>query len=158
MEMIFSTAICGVIWAIFGGQPMVIMGGTGPVLVFTRVLYEFNHDVLKQPFLPMYGVVGLWAGLFIVLVSVFNLSKYMRYCTRFTDEIFAALISFIFITIQLNNGLKNTHTLMILLAVSMNAMSLCFGFFFLSPPTVYSFVQSGSTIRLFPPKNSCHAR
>eukprot|EP00479_Gromia_sphaerica_P012171 TRINITY_DN6299_c0_g1_i1.p1 TRINITY_DN6299_c0_g1~~TRINITY_DN6299_c0_g1_i1.p1 ORF type:complete len:96 (-),score=6.64 TRINITY_DN6299_c0_g1_i1:10-297(-) len=42
-------------------------------------------------------MVGLWSAFLLILCSIFNISKYMKYCTRFTDEIFAGLISIIFI-------------------------------------------------------------
>ncbi|NOY92460.1 MAG: hypothetical protein GXP55_14800 [Deltaproteobacteria bacterium] len=61
MEMIVATAIGGVIYAITAGQPLTILGGTGPLLVFTGVLFELC-DRLGQPFLPVYAWVGLWTG------------------------------------------------------------------------------------------------
>ena len=35
--MLMATSICGMAFALLGGQPVVIMGGTGPLLVFTQV-------------------------------------------------------------------------------------------------------------------------
>jgi MFS superfamily sulfate permease-like transporter len=39
-EVLFSTAICGVILSLFGGQPLLIVGVTGPISVFSRSLFE----------------------------------------------------------------------------------------------------------------------
>ena len=44
-----------------------------------------------------YAWVGLWSGGFILILAITDASCLMRYFTRFTDEIFAALISIIFI-------------------------------------------------------------
>ena len=96
VEMIVASAFCGVIFALFAGQPLVILGGTGPLLVFTAILYRLCSD-LSLPFLPCYGWVGLWSAAFVILLSVTDASCLMRYFTRFTDEIFSALISLIFI-------------------------------------------------------------
>jgi mannitol/fructose-specific phosphotransferase system IIA component (Ntr-type) len=96
VEMIAATAACGVIYAIIAGQPLIILGGTGPVLIFTALLYQ-NCTDLEIPFLPTYAWVGFWTALLVVLMSVTDSSCLMRYFTRFTDEIFAALISLIFI-------------------------------------------------------------
>ncbi len=96
VEMIAASAFCGVIFALVSGQPLVILGGTGPLLVFTAILYRLCAD-LGVPFLPVYGWVGLWAAGFLVILAVTDASCLMRYFTRFTDEIFSGLISMIFI-------------------------------------------------------------
>ncbi|MCR9095325.1 MAG: PTS sugar transporter subunit IIA [bacterium] len=96
MEMIVATAIGGTLYALFSGQPLTILGGTGPMLVFTGMLYELC-GLLELPFLPAYAWVGLWTAAFTILCAVTGASSLIRYCTRFTDEVFALLISLIFI-------------------------------------------------------------
>ncbi|KAH9514096.1 Sodium bicarbonate cotransporter 3, partial [Bulinus truncatus] len=41
LESILSGAICGIIYALFSGQPLTIIGSTGPVLVFETILNHF---------------------------------------------------------------------------------------------------------------------
>ncbi len=41
-EMIVGSAVCGVIFALFSGQPLVIIGVTGPILVFEENLYSVS--------------------------------------------------------------------------------------------------------------------
>jgi len=96
VEMITASAFCGVVFALFSGQPLVILGGTGPLLVFTAILYRLCGD-LEIPFLPTYAWVGLWSSAALLILAVTDASWLMRYFTRFTDEIFSALISIIFI-------------------------------------------------------------
>jgi len=84
VEMIAASAFCGVIYALFSGQPLIILGGTGPLLVFTVILYEICGDY-DIPFLPTYAWVGVWTA--VLLLSLTNASNLMRYFTRFTDEI-----------------------------------------------------------------------
>ena len=96
VEMIVASAFCGIIFALFSGQPLIILGGTGPLLVFTAILYRLCLD-LNLPFLASYAWVGLWSAAFILILAVTQASCLMRYFTRFTDEIFSALISVIFI-------------------------------------------------------------
>ncbi len=96
VEMIAASAFCGVLFAIFSGQPLVILGGTGPLLVFTAILYRLCTD-MEVPFLAWYAWVGLWSAGFLLLLAATDASFLMRYFTRFTDEIFSALISIIFI-------------------------------------------------------------
>lgn len=96
IEMIVASAFCGVIYALLSGQPLIILGGTGPLLVFTAILYRLCGD-MALPFLSAYAWVGLWTAGFLILMAVTEAGCLMRYFTRFTDEIFAALISLIFI-------------------------------------------------------------
>ena len=96
VEMIAASAFCGVVFALISGQPLVILGGTGPLLVFTAILFRLCSD-LSIPFLPSYAWVGLWSAGFLLILAVTDASCLMRYFTRFTDEIFSALISIIFI-------------------------------------------------------------
>lgn len=98
VEMLTATTACGVLYALFAGQPLIILGGIGPLLIFTIILFRLCADLeLGDQFLSVYGWVGLWTGLFTTLLAVSNASNLMRYFTRFTDEIFSALMSLIFI-------------------------------------------------------------
>lgn len=96
VEMLLASAICGVVYALFSGSPLIILGATGPMLIITVILYGLCEE-LGLPFFPVYAWVGLWSALILVLLALFDASALMRYFTRFTDEIFATLISLIFI-------------------------------------------------------------
>ena len=96
VEMIVASAFCGVVYALFSGQPLIILGGTGPLLIFTWILFGMCGD-FEIPFLATRAWVGLWTAAFLLILAVTDASCLMRYFTRFTDEIFAALISIIFI-------------------------------------------------------------
>ena len=98
VEMIVASAFCGVTYALFAGQPLIILGGTGPLLVFTWLLYVLCGQLgLGEYFLEVLAWVGLWTGLMLFVLAATDASCLVRYFTRFTDEIFAALISIIFI-------------------------------------------------------------
>ncbi|MFT7618248.1 MAG: mannitol/fructose-specific phosphotransferase system IIA component (Ntr-type) [Planctomycetota bacterium] len=105
VEMIVASAACGIIYALFAGQPLIILGGTGPMLIFTGILYDYCKDN-DVDFLHAYAWVGLWTGLILVILAMTDASALMRYFTRFTDEIFAALISVIFIYEAINSLVK----------------------------------------------------
>jgi len=102
VEMITATAWCGIFYALVGGQPMMINGGTGPVLAFSGVLYSLSKT-MDVPFLTFNAWVGLWVALYLCIAAFVNLNKIIQYATRFTDEIFALLISIIFIINALGN-------------------------------------------------------
>jgi sodium bicarbonate transporter 10 len=45
MESLMSGAVCGIIYGFFAGQPLTILGSTGPVLVFESILFDFCRSV-----------------------------------------------------------------------------------------------------------------
>jgi anion exchange protein len=96
METLLSGAICGVGWALFSGQPLVIVGATGPLLVFEAIIYQLctSNNV---DFLSLRLWVGVWVAVCLLLIVAFDLSFLVQYITRFTEESFAVLISVIFI-------------------------------------------------------------
>jgi len=95
-EMMIATAIGGIAFALLSGQPLTILGGTGPIVIFTALLYQTSIS-LGIEFLPLYSWVGIWSGVLLIVLAVTDASSLMRLFTRFTDEIFAALIAVIFI-------------------------------------------------------------
>jgi hypothetical protein len=103
--MLLATAWCGVFYALVGGQPMMINGGTGPVLAMSAVLYEMSGN-MDVPFLTLNAWVGLWMALYLVIAAVTDMNKLMKHATRFTDEIFAMLIAAIFILDAIGNPLN----------------------------------------------------
>jgi mannitol/fructose-specific phosphotransferase system IIA component (Ntr-type) len=45
IEMIISSGVCGIAYSLIGGSPLTILGGTGPVLVFTAVLFDLTEQL-----------------------------------------------------------------------------------------------------------------
>lgn len=46
--MIAATAVCGMVYAALAGQPLTIIGSTGPVLAFIAVLYKTSIRMVRQ--------------------------------------------------------------------------------------------------------------
>ncbi|XP_028992352.1 anion exchange protein 3 isoform X2 [Betta splendens] len=95
-ELIVSTATLGVIFSLLAGQPLLIIGFSGPLLVFEEAYYKFcqTHNF---EYLTGRVWIGFWL-IFIVLVIVAAEGSFLvRYISPFTQEIFAFLISLIFI-------------------------------------------------------------
>lgn len=109
VEMLESTGFVMIVYSIFGGQPVIIMGGTGPLLVFTGTIKTLAKTV-GVDFFPLYTVVGLWIAGFLFIVSMFNMSRFIRHMTRFTDDIFELLISAIFISEPIVEYIKKYET------------------------------------------------
>ena len=103
IEMIVATAVCGVVYALASGQPLTILGSTGPVIIFIGIVYELCER-FGVAFFPALSWIGFWTALILVALALFEASSLIRWFTRFTDETFAALISIIFIV----EALKDT--------------------------------------------------
>ena len=115
-EMIIASAFCGTVYALLAGQPLVILGGTGPLLIFTMILYDLCGEIgLQEHFLATRAWIGLWSALLLIVLAMTDASCLMRFFTRFTDEVFAALISIIFIAaavealVRIFQNLKQTE-------------------------------------------------
>uniref|UniRef100_A0AAQ5Y8R2 Anion exchange protein n=1 Tax=Amphiprion ocellaris TaxID=80972 RepID=A0AAQ5Y8R2_AMPOC len=95
-ELIVSTAALGVIFSLLAGQPLLIIGFSGPLLVFEEAFYKFCQ-AQNFEYLTARVWIGFWL-IFIVLVIVAAEGSFLvRYISPFTQEIFAFLISLIFI-------------------------------------------------------------
>ncbi|KAM4705255.1 anion exchange protein 2 [Rhinophrynus dorsalis] len=95
-ELIISTCVQGVIFCFLGAQPLLIVGFSGPLLVFEEAFYMFcTANGLE------YLVGRVWIGAWLVVIVVstvaFEGSFLVRFVSRFTQEIFSILISLIFI-------------------------------------------------------------
>jgi hypothetical protein len=96
IELMLATGWYGTIYALIGGMPMCINGGTGPVLTFQTVCFQLA-DSLGVPFLTFNAWVGIWVGVYLIIAAFVDLNRVLKYATRFTDEVFAFLIISIFL-------------------------------------------------------------
>ncbi|XP_078345472.1 band 3 anion transport protein-like isoform X2 [Oculina patagonica] len=95
-EVIFAASACSILLALFAGQPMMIIGATGPILVFEQSIYEFckAYDV---EFLTWRCWIGFWVMIILFGVVALEGCFLIKYFTRFSEDIFELLISAIFI-------------------------------------------------------------
>ncbi|XP_052079267.1 sodium bicarbonate cotransporter 3-like isoform X1 [Mytilus californianus] len=108
-ESLLAGCIVGVIYALCSGQPLTILGSTGPVLVFETILYDIC-DGQKWDYLEVRLWVGMWTFICLMIMVVFDLSALVRYITRFTEESFALLIALIFIKEAIAKLISISHS------------------------------------------------
>ncbi|KAM4579723.1 sodium bicarbonate cotransporter 3 isoform 4-T4 [Odontesthes bonariensis] len=96
IESLFGASLTGVAYSLFAGQPLTILGSTGPVLVFEKILFKFCSD-FSLSYLSLRTSIGLWTAFLCILLVATDASSLVCYITRFTEEAFAALICIIFI-------------------------------------------------------------
>ncbi|XP_008329756.1 sodium bicarbonate cotransporter 3-like isoform X2 [Cynoglossus semilaevis] len=96
IESLFGASMTGIAYSLFSGQPLTILGSTGPVLVFEKILFKFCSDY-GMSYLSLRSSIGLWTAFFCIVLVATDASTLVCYFTRFTEEAFAALICIIFI-------------------------------------------------------------
>ncbi|KAM9654739.1 electroneutral sodium bicarbonate exchanger 1-like [Morphnus guianensis] len=96
MESLLGASMAGVVYSLFAGQPLTILGSTGPVLVFEKILYKFCKEYTLS-YLSLRACIGLWTAFLCIVLVATDASCLVCYVTRFTEEAFASLICIIFI-------------------------------------------------------------
>ncbi|KAJ8005862.1 hypothetical protein DPEC_G00122320 [Dallia pectoralis] len=97
MESFLGTALSGTVFCLFSGQPLIILSSTGPILIFEKLLFEFskNNDL---DYMELRLWIGIHSCIQCLLLVATDASYIIKYMTRFTEEGFSSLISFIFIS------------------------------------------------------------
>ncbi|EPS37828.1 hypothetical protein H072_8499 [Dactylellina haptotyla CBS 200.50] len=97
IEVVFSTGLCGIIFALFSAQPLTILGVTGPFSILAERIYDLCIHSLHIPYLPFMAWTCIHSTWMLILLAVFNAHDYtMKYVTTFSTEIFALLNSVIY--------------------------------------------------------------
>uniref|UniRef100_A0A8C8GUI1 Anion exchange protein n=1 Tax=Oncorhynchus tshawytscha TaxID=74940 RepID=A0A8C8GUI1_ONCTS len=95
-ELIVATAVQGVLFCLLGAQPLLVVGFSGPLLVFEEAFYSFCKGNGIE-YLTGRVWIGFWLIIIVVTTVALEGSFLVRFVSRFTQEIFSFLISLIFI-------------------------------------------------------------
>uniref|UniRef100_A0A8D3EG64 Anion exchange protein n=1 Tax=Scophthalmus maximus TaxID=52904 RepID=A0A8D3EG64_SCOMX len=95
-ELIVATAMQGIVFSVLGAQPLLVIGFSGPLLVFEEAFYTFCKDNGIE-YLTGRVWIGFWLVLIVLVTVALEGSILVRFVSRFTQEIFSFLISLIFI-------------------------------------------------------------
>ncbi|CAA3033769.1 probable boron transporter 7 [Olea europaea subsp. europaea] len=110
VETLVSTALCGVIHSIFGGQPMLILGVAEPTIIMYTYLYSFAKKGMgKELYLAWAGWVCVWTALMLFLLAIFNACTIITRFTRVAGELFGMLITVLFIQEAIKGVVSEFH-------------------------------------------------
>ncbi|XP_024913668.1 solute carrier family 4 member 1b (Diego blood group) [Cynoglossus semilaevis] len=95
-ELLISTSIQGIIFCFLAAQPILVIGFSGPLLVFEEAFCAFckSQDI---EYIVGRVWVGVWLVIIVLVIVALDGSVLVRFISRFTQEIFSILISLIFI-------------------------------------------------------------
>ena len=96
IESLVSALTSSLLYGLFAGQPLTVLGLTGPDLIFETLVYDFCEGQ-GWSYLSFRLWIGVWIAIILVVLVVTDASAYVCYITRFTEECFACLIAIIFV-------------------------------------------------------------
>ncbi|XP_048760517.2 solute carrier family 4 member 11-like isoform X3 [Ostrea edulis] len=112
-KVLFSQCVGGVLFAVFGGQPLIVLLTTAPLALYTKIIFSICED-FDLNFNAMFACTGLWNAFFLFIYVFFNMSKLMKYSSRSTEEVFSLFITFAFSADAIKDTIKdfnkNYHT------------------------------------------------
>lgn len=96
-EVLMASAIGGVAFGLFAGQPLTITGVTGPVSIFSNTVYKLVKN-RNTPYFPFMCWIYLWSMVFHFVIAIFNWVSWLRIISSFSCDAFGFFINFVYIT------------------------------------------------------------
>ncbi|KAF2092321.1 hypothetical protein K490DRAFT_70922 [Saccharata proteae CBS 121410] len=95
-EVLLSSVLGAVVFAVFAAQPLVIVGVTGPITVFNYTVYDIITPRGTNYFAFMCWI-GLWSLVMHWILAITNACNGLKYVTRFSCDIFGFYVAFIYL-------------------------------------------------------------
>ncbi|XP_021889442.1 probable boron transporter 2 [Carica papaya] len=99
VQTLASTALCGIIHSIIGGQPLLILGVAEPTVIMYTFMFNFaknRPDLGSKLFLAWAGWVNVWTALLLFLFAILGACSIINRFTRLAGELFGLLIAMLF--------------------------------------------------------------
>ncbi|TYH41554.1 hypothetical protein ES332_D11G000900v1 [Gossypium tomentosum] len=99
VQTLTSTALCGIIHSVVGGQPLLILGVAEPTVLMYTFLFNFakdRKDLGHKLFLAWTGWVCVWTALLLFLLAILGACSIINRFTRVAGELFGLLIAMLF--------------------------------------------------------------
>jgi hypothetical protein len=85
-----------VLQAVAGGQPLLIVGVSEPIVLVYKYMYDFAKDregLGPELYLAWCGWACVWTAAMVAALALANACTYITRFTRFAGELFGALIA-----------------------------------------------------------------
>lgn len=99
VQTLASTALCGIVHSIIGGQPLLILGVAEPTVLMYTFMYNFAKDRSElgpKLFLAWTAWVCVWTAILLFLLAVLGACSIINRFTRIAGELFGLLIAMLF--------------------------------------------------------------
>jgi len=104
-DSFFSAGVTGIILALVGGNPMVLYGQTGPIVLLYYYVYKLA-DITHVEFGPWVAWIGFWSAIMHWAIAAFGICDFKNRVTMFTEELFALLVAGDYITSAIEGFIK----------------------------------------------------
>ncbi|KAH0881846.1 hypothetical protein HID58_057942 [Brassica napus] len=99
VQTLASTAICGIIHSVIGGQPLLILGVAEPTVIMYTFMFNFakaRPELGRDLFLAWSGWVCVWTALMLFVMAICGACSIINRFTRVAGELFGLLIAMLF--------------------------------------------------------------
>lgn len=99
VQTLASTALCGIIHSIIGGQPLLILGVAEPTVIMYTFMFDFakeRSDLGRNLFLAWAAWVCVWTAALLFLMAILGACSIINRFTRVAGELFGLLIAMLF--------------------------------------------------------------
>ncbi|KAM3272684.1 hypothetical protein ACQJBY_042658 [Aegilops geniculata] len=99
VQTLASTALCGIIHSVVGGQPLLILGVAEPTVIMYTFMFSFakdRADLGPNLFLAWAGWVCVWTAALLFLLALLGACSIINRFTRIAGELFGLLIAMLF--------------------------------------------------------------
>lgn len=95
-EVLLSSAMAGIVFGIFAGQPLCIVGVTGPISILSYTIYGIVKKWSTNYFGFMFWVC-IWSMILHFILAISNAVALLQYVTTFPCDIFGLFNNIIYI-------------------------------------------------------------
>ena len=95
-EVLLSSAMAGIVFGGLGGQPLCIVGVTGPISILNYTIYDIVKNWSTNYFGFMFWVC-IWSMIFHFILAVSNAVALLQYVTTFPCDIFGLFTNVVYI-------------------------------------------------------------
>ncbi|XP_038905775.1 boron transporter 1-like [Benincasa hispida] len=99
VQTLASTALCGIIHSIVGGQPLLILGVAEPTVIMYTFMFNFakeRPELGRNLFLAWSGWVCVWTAALLFIMAILGACSIINRFTRLAGELFGLLIAMLF--------------------------------------------------------------
>mmetsp|Transcript_10860 Transcript_10860/g.25254 ORF Transcript_10860/g.25254 Transcript_10860/m.25254 type:complete len:613 (+) Transcript_10860:293-2131(+) len=147
-ETLLSAGIIGVIYAIISGQPLTLLGITGPVAILLGTSYNLASQ-FESDYWSFFWWLCIWTALLHFITAITGIVNFVWYISPFTTQIFEFFIASSFIYESIKDLVKPLHLgdpsytedrapHFASLVIGMLAFSMCWRLHFAETWTVFS--------------------
>lgn len=95
-EVLMSSAMGGIVFGLFAGQPLCIVGVTGPITIFNYTVFQIMHP-RGTPYFAFMAWIHIWSFIMHSVIALCNGVRFMKYVSLFSCDIFGCFINIIYI-------------------------------------------------------------